>query len=532
SHGTGATLITRSPVALQAWATAEITFLEKLLNHLKTVKFVQKPASDVIRKYLHDYQDSNGKLQGFSNETDLGKQADAVTSNPIATYRMLRRITYELAGVKMHLEEFNLGMFEHFPPLKKWLTTKDVEDAMMGILRVCHVYDFNLELFSEGIIFGEETGSKLNALHCFEIGQYAKRQQMLALSIQFFEMALQKSSNSSIRKDVVLAELNDSILLHDREFDDPEESIEQYLFTKKIITLKKKYGGFYSKKRQTQRTALANVHGAKRRLKYKHISYWELCTKGSSLTEEEKLELACWYENGDPYFLIGPIKSELLAVNPDVVQTYEVISDKKIARLKEIASESLSQSQTEENTDASGKLVDKNDHYRTSVTSWVNDLKVPELRPLSLLIEKITGLVVTRESATEELQVVSYSFTGHYDIHADALGDTSWPDYVEKGDRLATFMFYLQEPKYGGATAFPQSGIVAQPVKGSAIFWYNVYRDGVEDPMSSHGSCPVVIGKKWVANKWIRYYDQFLIRKCGLDDEDKFYIVPSNVIEE
>jgi prolyl 4-hydroxylase len=64
-------------------------------------------------------------------------------------------------------------------------------------------------------------------------------------------------------------------------------------------------------------------------------------------------------------------------------------------------------------------------------------------------------------------------------------------------------MVYLSDVADGGSTAFPKLNVAIQPVKGDAVFWYNLHLDGSGDPMTLHGGCPVLAGSKWVANKWI-----------------------------
>ena len=48
----------------------------------------------------------------------------------------------------------------------------------------------------------------------------------------------------------------------------------------------------------------------------------------------------------------------------------------------------------------------------------------------------------------------------------------------------------------GGETGFAQAGVVVTPVKGSAIFWYNMFGSGLNDNMTYHGACPVIFGEK------------------------------------
>lgn len=73
----------------------------------------------------------------------------------------------------------------------------------------------------------------------------------------------------------------------------------------------------------------------------------------------------------------------------------------------------------------------------------------------------------------------------------------------------------------GGWTAFPRIGVAARPVKGSAIFWFNMKRNGESDPLSLHGGCPVVLGNKWIANQWVRANSQMFARKCDMNNHER-----------
>ncbi|KAL8608410.1 hypothetical protein ACOMHN_002643 [Nucella lapillus] len=64
------------------------------------------------------------------------------------------------------------------------------------------------------------------------------------------------------------------------------------------------------------------------------------------------------------------------------------------------------------------------------------------------------------------------------------------------------------------STVFPRLGIGTPPVKRAALFWHNFTPDGLPDRRSLHGGCPVIIGQKWVANKWIHEIGTAMTKSC------------------
>lgn len=63
-------------------------------------------------------------------------------------------------------------------------------------------------------------------------------------------------------------------------------------------------------------------------------------------------------------------------------------------------------------------------------------------------------------------------------------------------------------------------GIKADPIKYSAIFWYNLLRDGSSDDRTRHAACPVLAGEKTVSNIWFHERGEEFSRKCLLDQTD------------
>ncbi len=105
----------------------------------------------------------------------------------------------------------------------------------------------------------------------------------------------------------------------------------------------------------------------------------------------------------------------------------------------------------------------------------------------------------------EGMQVLRYrpgaQYKPHYDYFDPAQPGT--PSILKRGgQRVATVLMYLNTPKRGGATTFPDVHFEASPVKGNAVFFS--YDRPHPMTRSLHGGAPVIEGEKWVATKWLR----------------------------
>ncbi|XP_078355780.1 transmembrane prolyl 4-hydroxylase-like [Oculina patagonica] len=143
------------------------------------------------------------------------------------------------------------------------------------------------------------------------------------------------------------------------------------------------------------------------------------------------------------------------------------------------------------------------------------------------------------------MQVVRYQTFGHYHAHYDSGLDPNVPCCHQNPSlkppqcrlcRFITILYYLNNVKEGGETAFPvadnstislkelenplsddfnlsinchTANLVLPPKKGTAIMWYNNFIDpdsgllGDLDRYSIHGGCDVIKGEKWIANNWL-----------------------------
>jgi prolyl 4-hydroxylase len=119
-------------------------------------------------------------------------------------------------------------------------------------------------------------------------------------------------------------------------------------------------------------------------------------------------------------------------------------------------------------------------------------------------IAAATGVPVR---AFEPAQILRYQVGQEFVAHHDFL-DAAKPGFREElaghGQRIATFLIYLNEDYEGGETGFPAIGLRYRGRTGDAIFWANLDRQHKPDPLTLHAGLPPTSGEKWVFSQWIR----------------------------
>ncbi|XP_067050828.1 prolyl 4-hydroxylase subunit alpha-1-like isoform X2 [Acropora muricata] len=230
-------------------------------------------------------------------------------------------------------------------------------------------------------------------------------------------------------------------------------------------------------------------------------------------SQAEQDQLTCHYFNKHPLLFLKPAKIEIANLKPNIYLIHDVIRDTDIEFIKDLAMPRLERATvTNRNT---GKLEFAD--YRISKSAWLEDYEGDIIESLSLKLEAITGLSTARVHC-EALQVVNYGTGGQYEPHVDhALTNKSAIFDMGMGNRIATVLIYMTDVEAGGSTVFLDAETIIKPQKGTAAFWFNLLKSGEPDQSTRHAACPVIVGTKWVSNKWIHEHGQEFRRKCGLN---------------
>lgn len=123
-------------------------------------------------------------------------------------------------------------------------------------------------------------------------------------------------------------------------------------------------------------------------------------------------------------------------------------------------------------------------------------------------IAAVTGLPV---AAMEPPRVFHYALgqdiKPHFDRLNDGVADYAGSGY--KGDRIVTFLLYLNDEFEGGELDFPLVGQRFRGKRGDALYFAHVDEAGKPERLSLHAGLPIRRGEKYVLSQWI--HDRALV---------------------
>jgi prolyl 4-hydroxylase len=145
------------------------------------------------------------------------------------------------------------------------------------------------------------------------------------------------------------------------------------------------------------------------------------------------------------------------------------------------------------------------DPYRTSSAV---ELRLTEMDVVTeVLRARIAAATGLPEAIFEVPQVMRYAvgqeFRPHHD-YLDPRKEGAAADIAHRGQRIGTFLIYLNDDFEGGETAFTRAGFSYRGRAGDALYFANVLPDGRPDPLTIHAGQPPTRGEKWVFSQWIR----------------------------
>uniref|UniRef100_A0A8C9RHS6 procollagen-proline 4-dioxygenase n=1 Tax=Scleropages formosus TaxID=113540 RepID=A0A8C9RHS6_SCLFO len=509
------------------------------IGQMTDLLYTERDLVASLKDYIRAEENKLEQVKRWAEKLDVltntaVQDPEGFLGHPVNAFKLMKRLNTEWGELEsLVLKDMSDGFISNLTIQRQYFPDDDDQvGAAKALLRLQDTYQLDTETISSGDLPGVTHKSTLSVEDCFELGKIAYSEADYYHTELWMAQALKQlddDEESAVDKVTVLDYLSYSIY----QQGELEKALE---LTKKLLMLDHehqraignlKYFEYQLAKQRKATEELGVQQNASKRDKREarkgppadHLperqKYEQLCRgEGVRLTPRRQSRLFCrYFDGGHPRYRLGPVKQEDEWDRPRIVRYHDIISTSEIEKVKELAKPRLRRATVHD--PQTGKLTTA--QYRVSKSAWLTAYEHPVVDRLNQRIEDLTGLDV---KTAEELQVANYGVGGQYEPHFD-FGRKDEPDAFKElgtGNRIATWLFYMSDVAAGGATVFPEVGAAVWPKKGTAVFWYNLFASGEGDYSTRHAACPVLVGNKWVSNKWIHERGQEFRRPCGLDE--------------
>uniref|UniRef100_A0A6Q2YMM5 procollagen-proline 4-dioxygenase n=1 Tax=Esox lucius TaxID=8010 RepID=A0A6Q2YMM5_ESOLU len=512
-----------------------------LLGQMTDLIYTEKELVQSLKEYIKAEEYKLEAVKSWANRLEGLTRAstsdpEGYLAHPVNAYKLMKRLNTEWSELEsLVLQDPSDGFISNMTAHRQYFPDEeDEKGAAKALMRLQDTYKLDSETFARGRLPGMHRDAFLTVDDCYDMGKTAYVESDYYHSVLWMQQAL-KQMDEGEEHVVSKAEVLDYLSYSVYQMGDLPRAIE---LTRRLVAIDPSHqraGGnlrYFEKLLSKQLNELSQevqepateepirlgTYQRPRDYLPERESYEALCRgEGIQMTDARRSRLFCRYQDGhrNPRLLLQPIMEEDEWDSPHIVRYLNALSDEEIERIKELAKPRLARATVRD--PKTGVLTTA--HYRVSKSAWLEGEEDPVIERVNQRIEDITGL--TTQTA-ELLQIANYGVGGQYEPHFD-FSRKDEPDAFKTlgtGNRVATFLNYMSDVEAGGATVFPDFGAAIYPRKGTAVFWYNLFRSGEGDYRTRHAACPVLVGSKWVSNKWIHERGQEFRRPCGLTEVD------------
>lgn len=221
--------------------------------------------------------------------------------------------------------------------------------------------------------------------------------------------------------------------------------------------------------------------------------------RGSALARKQLLLLAGPGAGIDIRALLQPRPAKQLSASPLIRAIRGFASAAECSWLIERATPRLKPAAVWDGGGA--RVAEQRSNSALSITLADTDLVTEILRA------RISTALQLPVAIFEPPQILHYAVGQEFVPHYDFL-DPQHPDQAaalaQAGQRMGTFLVYLNGEFEGGETNFPKTELKFRGSAGDALFFANVTPEGQPDPRTLHAGLPPTSGEKWVMSNWIR----------------------------
>ncbi|XP_034033887.1 prolyl 4-hydroxylase subunit alpha-2-like isoform X2 [Thalassophryne amazonica] len=523
-------------VLLCCWTTRAEIFTS--IGQMTDLIYTEKELVQSLREYIKAEESKLAAVKSWASKLDaLTKVSTAdpegYLAHPVNAYKLMKRLNTEWSELEnLVLQNPSDGFISNMSLHRQYFPDQEDETgAAKALMRLQDTYQLDSETFSKGKLPGMHSNALLTVDDCFDMGKTAYNEADYYHAVLWMQQSL-KQLDAGEEAEVSKADILDYLSYSVYQMGDLPRAVE---LTRRLVFIDSTHQRAGANLRYFERLLSKQMH--EQQQSYEPASeepiqlgtysrpkdhlperevYEALCRgEGIQMTEKRRSHLFCRYHDGNrnPRLLLKPTKEEDEWDSPHIVRYLDTLSDYEMEKIKEIAKPKLARATVRD--PKTGVLTTAN--YRVSKSAWLEDDDDPVIARVNQRLEDISGLTV---NTAELLQVANYGVGGQYEPHYDFSRRPFDSNLKVDGNRLATFLNYMSDVEAGGATVFPDFGAAIWPRKGTSVFWYNLFKSGEGDYRTRHAACPVLVGSKWVSNKWFHERGQEFRRPCGLTEVD------------
>ncbi|XP_040200575.1 prolyl 4-hydroxylase subunit alpha-2 isoform X1 [Rana temporaria] len=515
-----------------------------------------------LKEYIREEEERLEKIKSWASRIeDLTSKSsldpEGFLSHPVNAYKLVKRLNSDWLSLEnLVLQDSTKGFIANLTFQREFFPSEEDETgAAKALMRLQDTYKLDPDVIAKGILPGTKYVSSLSVDDCFGMGKIAYHESDYYHTVLWMQEALKLLDEGEESVTISIAGVLDYLSYTVFQLGDIHRAVE---LTRRLLALDPNHDRagtnlrYFEKMLEKEKSeekvnetldtepqnSRPDVYTRPQDYLPERDTYEALCRgEGVRMTPKRQKRLFCRYHDGNrnPVLLLSPIKEEDEWDSPRIVRYLDVLTSEEINRIKELAKPKLARATVRD--PKTGVLTTAS--YRVSKSAWLEEYEDPIIGRVNKRMQAITGL--TADTA-ELLQVANYGMGGQYEPHFDFSRRPFDPNLKSEGNRLATYLNYKEEPdvfkrlgtgnrvatflnymsdvEAGGATVFPDFGAAVWPRKGTAVFWYNLFRSGEGDYRTRHAACPVLVGSKWVSNKWFHERGQEFLRPCGLTEVD------------
>uniref|UniRef100_A0A8C2IG28 procollagen-proline 4-dioxygenase n=1 Tax=Cyprinus carpio TaxID=7962 RepID=A0A8C2IG28_CYPCA len=505
------------------------------IGHMTDLLYTEKDLVTSLKDYIKAEESKLEQVKQWAEKLDAltataTQDPEGFLGHPVNAFKLMKRLNTEWGEVEdLVLKDMSDGFISNLTIQRQYFPNdEDQTGAAKALLRLQDTYQLDTQTISSGDLPGEY--DTMTVEDCFELGKTAYSDADYYHTELWMSQALKQldeGEESSVEIVTVLDYLSYSVyqqgeleiaLDHTKRLLSVDPEHQRALGNLKYFDYqlaKQKKAEKEQSVKEESKTEQEKTVGKGEYLPEKR-KYEQLCRgQGVRMSPRRQRRLLCRYYNSNrhPFYIIGPVKQEDEWDRPRIIRYHDIITEKEMEKVKELAKPRLRRATVHD--PQTGKLTTA--QYRVSKSAWLAAYEHPVVDRINQRIEDITGLDV---KTAEELQVANYGVGGQYEPHFDFGRDWFFCSHLHFIPCKTWALLQMSDVAAGGATVFTEVGAAVKPMKGTAVFWYNLFPSGEGDYSTRHAACPVLLGNKWVSNKWIHERGQEFRRPCGLTEAD------------